>query len=139
MSNVRLSGMDHFSRLNNSVYLHDPTERKDSPDTPDLILLVGWMGASLRHLAKYTECYEKLFPSARILVIRTEAVDFFRTYSTDLKRVAPILEALYDLPSGSKYLIHLFSNGGSWTTTTIAREYQKKLGKPLSANALILG
>jgi hypothetical protein len=139
MSSAIPTGMFHFLRLNNAVYLHEPTEKRKSSDEPDLILLVGWMGASLRHLTKYKTSYERLYPSARILVVQTEAVHFFLTRSGNLKRVAPVLEVLYGLPPGSRFLLHFFSNGGAWTTSTIANAYQEKTGRPMPANAMILG
>lgn len=131
--------MERSLRLNRAVHLLEPTQNTKSQDEPDVILLVGWMQASTRHLAKYTSAYEKLYPSARILAVETVAADFFHSQSADLKRIAPVLEILYGLPSDAKLLLHFFSNGGAWTTANIARAYQKRTGRPLPATALILG
>lgn len=135
---TKSNGMEHFSRLNSAVFLHEPTTRQ-SPNDPDLILLVGWMNASMRNLAKYTAGYEKLYPSARVVVITTSAVDAaFTTNSANLNRIAPALEIVYSLPPDAKVLLHLFSNGGGWTTTLIARTYQARTGKPFPTTGIIL-
>jgi hypothetical protein len=138
MSNSKKqTGMEHFSRLNSSVYIHNPT--LNISEQPRLILLVGWMDSPLRALGKYAIGYEKLYPSARIVVVTTTAVDAtFRTHSANLERIAPILEAIYSLPVDAKFLLHVFSNGGSWTSTLIAAEYRAKTGKALPLTAMIL-
>jgi len=133
-----VAGMEHFSSLTRSIYVHEPAKTASSSD-PQLILLVGWMDASMRHIAKYTAGYEKLYPSARIVVITTSAIDAtIRTNAANIRRVAPILEIMYALPSDAKVLLHFFSNGGCCTTTMIAKLYEAKIGRPLPATAMVL-
>jgi hypothetical protein len=130
--------MEHFTRLNSAVFLHEPTHGK-VPNAPDLILIAGWMNASMRNLAKYTAGYEKLYPSARIVVITTSTVNAaFTTHTANLNRIAPALEIVYGLPPDAKILLHFFSNGGGWTTTLVADTYQAKTDKPLPASAMVL-
>lgn len=134
-----VSGLEHFTRLNSSVYIHEPTTTAMSDCHPDLILICGWMNASLRHISKYAAGHEKLYPSARILAITTTTYDTaFTTYTTNFMRIAPILEILYTLPPDAKVLLHTFSNGGSWTSTLIARKYREKMGKALAPTVVIL-
>src|SRR4051794_13777080 len=86
-----------FHASHPSVYLHDPVSAK-SPDEPDLIVLAGWMGASMRNLSKYANGYEKLYPSARIVVITTSAIDAaFTSDAANRKRLGPVLDIVYDL------------------------------------------
>lgn len=130
-------GLEHFSRLNQSVWYHQPTST--SSTQPDLVLLMGWMDATARHLSRYTAGYEKLYPSARILVITTSQIDAaFRTHSANLKRVKPALDVLYTLQPGAKLLVHFFSNGGGFTTTMIAKTYKEKMGQALPVSAMVL-
>ncbi|KAH6681671.1 hypothetical protein B0J14DRAFT_220428 [Halenospora varia] len=142
MSQVKKpTGLEHFSRLNPAVFLHEPatTSNASSTHSPDLILIAGWMDATPRPLSKYAAQYEKLYPSARIIVILTSAVDSaLRTASTNFNRVKPVLDILYALPADGKLLLHFFSNGGTYTSTMIARHYREKMGKPLPVTAMVL-
>jgi hypothetical protein len=140
MSKSKFStGLEHFVRLNQSIYLHQPSIAKTGTSQgPDLILILGWMDASPRHIAKYTAGYEREYPSARILAITTSAVDAaLRTTTANLNRVQPALDILYTLPADAKLLVHFFSNGGAFTNTLISKAYQEKRGRPLPASAQI--
>jgi hypothetical protein len=133
--------LEHFSRLNQAVYLHQPPANAGTGTSngPDLILLLGWMDASPRHLSKYTTGYEKLYPSARIVAVTTSAIDAaFRTHAANLNRVKPVLDILYTLPPDAKLLVHFFSNGGAFTNLLIAKTYQEEMGRPLPATAIVL-
>jgi len=130
--------MEHFTRLNPSVFLYEPTSKPSSIE-PDLIVLAGWMDAPMRNLAKYTAGYQKLYPSTRIVVITTSAFDTVaRSNSSTVKRIAPVLDAICALPPDAKFLLAFFSNGGLYTTSMLARIYREKTGKPLPATAIIL-
>ncbi|KAN0114742.1 Eukaryotic protein of unknown function (DUF829) domain containing protein [Hyaloscypha variabilis] len=130
-------GLEHFSRLNNSIWYHQPTSRTPSRD-PDLVLVLGWMDAQPKHIAKYAAGYEKLYPSASILGITTSAYDAaIATNSANTKRISPALDILYALPPNAKLLIHLFSNGGGFTGMLLARCYRKKTGKALPVTATV--
>jgi hypothetical protein len=134
-----VSGLEHFKRLNGSISIHEPTTTSSSSNGPDLILICGWMDAQPRHIAKYTAAYEKLYPSARILVVTTTAIDAaFVTWAANYKRVDLVLEILYTLPPDAKFLLHLFSNGGAFTNNLIANRYRERTGKTLPTTAIIL-
>ncbi|KAL2074133.1 hypothetical protein VTL71DRAFT_7911 [Oculimacula yallundae] len=132
--------LEHFIRLNPSVFYHEPTSSASKTSTaPDLILIAGWMDASPRNLAKYTAKYESLYPTARILAIITTSIDAaFLPHSTNLTRIKPALEILYTLPPSSNVLVHFFSVGGAWTTCLVAKTYFAKTGRPLPVTGMIL-
>lgn len=142
----RSTGLDHFVRLNQAVYLHQPEDtpassKATSNHDPDLILLVGWMDASPRHLSKYASKYEKLYPSSRILVITTNSLDtIIRSKASNLQRIKPALEVLYSLSANphAKVLLHFFSNGGGFTSNLMANAYREKMGKVLPVSGMIL-
>ena len=129
-----------FTSLNSSVYTLDPTSSSPStPRDPSVILLVTWMNASPRNIYKYTAGYRRLYPSARILVVKTSTIDAaFSTKRANVARITPALEILYTLPSDTKLLLHFFSNGGSFTSALIAKQYHAKMGRPLPALAMIM-
>ncbi|KAH6615922.1 hypothetical protein B0J18DRAFT_292489 [Chaetomium sp. MPI-SDFR-AT-0129] len=45
--------------------------------SPDVIILTSWTGASAKHVAKYTNEYNALYPGVPILLITTVVADFF--------------------------------------------------------------
>jgi len=111
--------LDHFSRLSTAVYIHEPPINLTTafPTESDLILLPAWLDAAPRHIAKYTTGYGHLYPSARILVIKTTLPDvIYRSIASNQQRVTPALEILLALPPNAKVLLHLFSNGGAVTS-----------------------
>ncbi|EKD20795.1 indole-diterpene biosynthesis protein PaxU [Drepanopeziza brunnea f. sp. 'multigermtubi' MB_m1] len=138
------SGLEHFTRVNESMWINKPTSTPTSTypspsSAPDLILLAGWMGASPRLLSKYTAGYEKLYPSARILAITTTACDaVFQSQSSNVARIEPAIDTLLSLPPEAKLLVHCFSNGGAWRTCTIAKAYREKMGRSLPVTAMVL-
>ena len=135
-----ITSLEHFSRLSQSVFIHEPSATSTQDDkAPDLILIATWMDASLRNIAKYTTGYAALYPSARILVITTSSTDAaFRSRAANAVRVTPVLEILYALPPHAKLLVHLSSNGGAFTVTFIADAYLRRTGKPLPLAGMVL-
>jgi hypothetical protein len=136
-----LTSLQNFTPLNHAVWIHEPASLAPSPSRdPSLILLVTWMNASLRNISKYTTGYQKLYPYARILVVTTSTMDAaFSTESASRARVMPALEILYKLDPNKKLLLHAFSNGGSYTATSlIAKEYHAKTGRSFPALAMVL-
>jgi hypothetical protein len=99
------------------------------------------MDAQAKHLSKYSSFYEKLYPSAHIVIVTTNSLDaLVRSTSANLNRIKPVLEILYSIPveSDVKVLLHLFSNGGGMTSTAIARAYRQKMGRQIPLSAMVL-
>lgn len=131
------AGIPNFSRLSRAVHLNQPNNN-NSVNEPNVILLLGWMNASLRNISKYTAGYERLYASATIIAITTSSVDLFVSKTMSLKRVAPALEILYAIPSDAKILVHSFSNGGALTLSLIAKEFLAQTGRLLPMAAMVL-
>ncbi|RDL40660.1 uncharacterized protein BP5553_00639 [Venustampulla echinocandica] len=143
MASAKVStGLEHFSRLNQAVYFHQPPPTVPTANQePDLILLLGWMGAKPRALAKYAAIYEKLYPSSRILIVTTDYLDVtIRTATANANRIRPVLEILYSLAehANAKLLLHFFSNGGGFTSMLIAQSFREKTGRALPVSAMVL-
>lgn len=125
-------GLEHFDRLNPSIWYRQTSLDTSTQDAPNLVLLVGWMDATARHVSKYTAGYEKLYPSARILAITSTVLDLtLASEAAKSKRLAPLLEILYALPPDTKLLLHFFSNAGAIVTMTLLRTYREKMGRML--------
>lgn len=101
-----------FDVLSPSIYLQRSSLQQSSPNAPDYIVLLTWMGAKAGHILKYVQGYSSLFPTARIMVITTAVPDMILVSSSSLqRRLDPAMQVLASVPK-AKALIHLFSNGG---------------------------
>lgn len=124
----KASGIEGFQSLTDSISVHRPTHDNASlPGTPPtVIVLCSWMAAAPKNIAKYTSQYQKLFPSATILLIQSSMVDMTASDSKMLKRLEMarhIIESdAFDVKhnkNGNVYL-HAFSNGGGTVATHLA-------------------
>jgi hypothetical protein len=132
-------GLEHFDRLNPSIWYRQTSLDTSTQDAPQLVLLVGWMDATARHVSKYTAGYEKLYPSARILAITSTVLDLtLASEAAKSKRLAPIFEILYALPPDTKLLLHFFSNAGAIITMTLFKTYREKTGRMLPVTAVVM-
>ncbi len=112
--------------------------------TPTLILVLSWMAAPTRHVKSYLAEYRLRYPSSTIVHISTSLID--ATVRPDvmrrreLKPVVDIItsEASRCSPSQPRILLHLFSNGGAYTTSQLAIAYRRQTGCPLPAAAVVL-
>lgn len=78
-----------------SVYhsARDPP-RRDS-DEPGLVILCSWGWAQRKYIAKYTDGYQKLFPSSDILLIESAKADLiWRPRVLQRRRLAPAIEVI---------------------------------------------
>lgn len=128
--------LNEFQRIGHNTYLFTPEAYgQDQP----LVLLFSWMGAASKHIAKYTVAYRKLYPGARILLIRNELQDFFRfraTYDKFLERAADVVKV--HVKSGGELLVHSFSNGGANQLCEFARLWVQREGSPLPMRAQVV-
>lgn len=68
---------------------------------PDLIILTSWTGASAKHVAKYTNEYNALYPGVPILLITTVVADFFlHSTAHKLAVLKPAVDYLLSWQSG---------------------------------------
>lgn len=130
----------HFTKLGPSVYIQDPKDTTTQDGLP-VIFIAFWMNAPPRALAKYVVEYRRLVPSARIIFIRSSSNDFFfrSTASAQQARVAPAVAALRaSVTPENPVFMHLFSNGGLFSTAHMLKAYRQALGKPLPISSMII-
>lgn len=119
--------LNDFTNLSSSIHLYQPPSRpgkEEQNESPSLIVLCTWMGASLRHVKKYTAAYQRIYPTATILVIESALPDMlWRPTSTQQTRITPARDVLLAAQAETatpKILLHAFSNGGANTATQLA-------------------
>jgi hypothetical protein len=127
-----------FARLGQQIYLFRPspqdrpsTTASPSDDDPDLIVFCSWMGAASKHVAKYTNVYRTKHPSSQILLLRQDGGDlFYRSIAQQIRNLEPAIRAIRAVqsaqaPKTPSVLMHIFSNGGSWTACQLADAYAR--------------
>ncbi|KAL5412693.1 hypothetical protein PMIN03_004162 [Paraphaeosphaeria minitans] len=112
-------------------------------DPPSLIIVLPWTGAHGRHVVKYTEAYQTIFPSASILCITTSTKDLcLRSSKRKQQRLQPavahIIEHVESNNDGANILVHAFSEGGSNKAVELAEVYSRTTGTRLPCSALCL-
>ncbi|KAF2265366.1 DUF829-domain-containing protein [Lojkania enalia] len=115
-----------FQAIGHNTLVYTPTTYTTKTTAP-LILVFSWMGAATKHIAKYTIAYQRLFPSARIVLVRCELVDMFRAEQEYAKLLAPALDTVHaHVRSGGEVLVHSFSNGGATQLLQFAKAWKRK-------------
>ena len=138
MTSLRLADpLSAFTRINESVYVYESSIEAHNTSEPDTILLLSWGQAPTRNIIKYFNHYKSLYPTSRILLIRTPFSDLIFHTQTSQKAVsAPAVDIL----SGgrvSRLLVHVFSNGGTYKLCELAKAYKRTYKTILPIRTLI--
>ncbi|MCJ1473767.1 hypothetical protein MMC13_002418 [Lambiella insularis] len=143
--------LKHFTQLNASVHVYKPLSSllnaSDSNSTdysvpastaPDIILLLSWAGANIRHVAKFVPGYLELYPTAQIVLVTSSFTDFiYGSRPGQKNQLKPVIEAIRS-DAEPVVLVHLFSNGGAHMLWRLAKLYKDHTGQLLPMNLLVL-
>ncbi|KAJ5761056.1 hypothetical protein N7520_008212 [Penicillium odoratum] len=134
------SALSAFNKLNDSVYISDPTELLEN-NNPPLIVLALWMNAGPAALLRYGNQYRRMIPSARIVMLRSTTNDFYfgSSDTAQATQLGPAVDALrtFAVP-GNPVFIHLFSNGGMLKTSQLMRVFKDMTGNPLPVSSMLV-
>lgn len=158
--------LSSLTRLSPSVYVYDPintavvyhdsttvrqeiTASKETITTsssaaPKIVVLFTWMSAHSVHIVKYLSGYQVLYPTSRILIIRSSPADFiWRSANSQRRRADPAVSAILshctvDEDSDPEILLHLFSNGGSSQLLPLLDAYRAQISISFPAHVKIL-
>lgn len=133
-----------FKKLSDQVYVRNGHPSAQDPNHPSTIVIYGWGDANPRHLAKYVDGYDKLFPHARVVLIFSPILKaLYQTLEARSRTMLPVIEAVYpealgnnkhNIPRSSgdeRVLLHVMSNTGgmncaatmnAYTTATTAKQ-----------------
>ncbi|KAK5939319.1 hypothetical protein PMZ80_008623 [Knufia obscura] len=122
-----------FRRLGEQVYYHE-VQTSDAPRVPedvpppDLIILCSWLYALPKHIAKYTNAYQRLYPDTPILLLKQDGPDLmWRPNAWQMTNLKPAVDIVKAAENGKnsrlKVLMHVWSNGGSFTACQLADAY----------------
>ncbi|OCF31128.1 hypothetical protein I316_07260 [Kwoniella heveanensis BCC8398] len=153
----------NFVRLNESVSLREPpsssspassslrptsiaqgsasgNDNDNDDSNRPLLILCMWMGASPKLVSKYTKHYIELFPSNTILLITCTMPEmFFVSTDRHSKLLRPALDVLLKYRDQEQGMVAgVYSNGGSYCLTQLARLYRESTGgEPLPLQATL--
>ncbi|KAF9500094.1 hypothetical protein BDN71DRAFT_1463354 [Pleurotus eryngii] len=107
-------------------FAEGPTEVEGGED-PNVIIVCGWLGASLAHIEKYTKVYRERYPNATIFLIMplVACLDTLGCIKFPNGRpstlIDPPLPVTLSPLSTPRILLHSFSNGGSLNVVALAK------------------
>ncbi|EXJ84026.1 hypothetical protein A1O3_04693 [Capronia epimyces CBS 606.96] len=144
-----------FERLGPQIFMYSPPvlDTNASPAVsadssaatyPHLYVVCSWMGAKSRNIRKYTKAIQTRFPVSSILLLRQDGGDlFWRSVGQQMTNLAPAVGVVRHLvynrkPNQPRVLMHIFSNGGSYTACQFADAYRISTGELPPISALIL-
>lgn len=126
-----------FDRISPIVFLHSPTSSTSLTGNRQLIILATWMNAPIKLINLYATSYRTHFPDAQILLITCAMTHLFLTpeskYQALLEPALPILENARSAISAAVY-----SNGGAFGLSSLARLYAMRNGRPLPVRSILL-
>jgi hypothetical protein len=125
------------TQLSQYVFFSEPTAQA-SPTSrdPRLVVMASWMDARDAHIAKYTARYQQLYPTARILLVKMAAGQFFWRRA-GVRAVQPAVSYLRSQlssgylslsPAQPQVLVHVFSNGGVASARNLFETYRGSTG-----------
>ncbi|PWY86878.1 hypothetical protein BO70DRAFT_369922 [Aspergillus heteromorphus CBS 117.55] len=123
--------------------LHPPTATTpEFPNQPQTVILAFWMNAPPRAYTKYITQYQTLLPHARILILLNTSSSFLlppNPATEQQTRLSPAVSVLRSASSSSSTVhIHLFSNGGVFSTTNLLAAYRNATGQPLPVSSILI-
>ncbi|KAF2106898.1 hypothetical protein BDV96DRAFT_309854 [Lophiotrema nucula] len=129
-----------FQKIGHNTFIYTPESYTRSSS---LVLFFSWMGAAPKHIAKYSVAYRKLFPNARILLVRCELPDMFHSRAQYRKLQAAALNVVAEhvkgsVEQGGDVLVHSSSNGGGKQVIEFSKSWKEMYGEPLSMRTQIL-
>jgi len=143
--------LSFMTKLSPVVYFYKPDPTcTPAPSAPRLLLLAAWMGAQEGHIAKYILPYQALYPTSPILLLRYNPNHFMsifpwrrRAIEAQYAVAVPILRQIAESPqpnrpsSAPEILIHIWSNGGSISLTTVYNHFKKATTAAFPAHTIV--
>ncbi|KAJ5469573.1 hypothetical protein N7539_009191 [Penicillium diatomitis] len=129
-----------FTALSDRIYIRNGNENT-SPvpaDHPTTIIIFAWGDGLPKHVSKYAEGFNNLFPSSRILVAISGTFHASPQPLNDrIKAMMPIIDTVFPTPTGDnasntgqeRVLLHAMSNTGGIFMAAAMAAYQERHGK----------
>ncbi|KAF2734800.1 hypothetical protein EJ04DRAFT_228668 [Polyplosphaeria fusca] len=130
--------LSSFDTLGPNTLLYTPQDWALEANAP-LILFFSWMSAAAKYIAKYTAMYHKLFPHSRILLVRANLADMFRSSAAFEQSRKPAFDIVREhVKGGGEVLLHSSSNGGGKMVVEFMKMWKRLEGGVLPIRAQVL-
>ncbi|GAA96172.1 uncharacterized protein L969DRAFT_91629 [Mixia osmundae IAM 14324] len=94
-----------------------------------VLLIFGWMEASMKHLSKYSDQYQLMYPSSTIVLIRSRQKHFMQPAARTAAGLQPVAKILREeravsssrAPAEATIHTHVFSNGGVYQLASLSK------------------
>lgn len=142
--------LDRFIALSSQVYLLRPSTESATPNTtekskdePDIVIVYGWGDAQLKHVAKFADGYNILFPSSKIIVLTSPLLGaLFRGPQHRHDCTLPLLKEAFgpasEPPRQPSVLAHVLSNTGMLYFTATLEAYKRSFGRPMPHSLVVM-
>lgn len=136
-----------FQRLRQQIFYYQPSTQivdTELTNPPDLLIACSWMGASSRNVRKYLSTYQTQLTSTPILLLKQDGGDFFwrlkSTLARNVKLAVSVIKGVVEAKKGEspRMILHIFSNGGSFSAINLADFYRASTREQLPLSALLL-
>ncbi|KAJ5657022.1 hypothetical protein N7507_008972 [Penicillium longicatenatum] len=125
-----------FTPISDRVYLRNaPENAAPAPaDEPTTIILFGWGDGMPKHVAKYSDGFHELYPSARIVVILSRTFQASnQPLDARVEAMLPVIDTVFPKPTGDgleeeRVLLHAMSNTGGIFLAAAFVAYQQRHG-----------
>lgn len=126
-----------FTPISDRVYLRDGHEkaRPCPADEPTSIVIFGWGDGQPKNVSKYADGYNKLFPTARIIVVLSKTLHASNQQEeARIQAMMPVIDLLFPTPTGDggpeqeSVLLHAMSNTGGIFVAAAVVAYQRRHG-----------
>ncbi|CAM1504968.1 Fc.00g106050.m01.CDS01 [Cosmosporella sp. VM-42] len=133
-----------FTPLSDQVFLREsplPTELAPN-DHPESVLIFGWGDGAPKHVLKYADGYQKLYPHATQTIVLSPILKAISSSLNDRSTsMRPLLDRIFPSPDSRenrRILVHCMSNAGGINTAAALHEYRQQFGEPLPHQLLVL-
>lgn len=133
-----------FRALSDQVLVREDADDSKRPSShPHAILIFGWGDCQPKHVAKYADGYNQLFPhSKQVVVLAPISKAFFSDLPRRTETMHPVLEFVDSLQtsdgSDPLILVHAMSNTGGTNYAATLNAHREKHSRPLPHALLAL-
>ncbi|KAF4339947.1 transmembrane 53-B [Fusarium beomiforme] len=120
--------LSYMERLSNEVSVYRPSA-EPTPSDPKIIIIASWTNALDNHIAKYVDKHKELYPTSQVVLVKSYNKNFFdpKVLAESVKPMVPVIRATFpEAPQSTsepEIMIHLFSNGGSSSISSLYDVY----------------
>ncbi|KAF4987261.1 hypothetical protein FGRMN_10463 [Fusarium graminum] len=131
-----------FTTISDLIFERKVDVNSSIPDShPHMVLIFGWGDGLPKHVLRYSQGYQAIFPNATQFIILSKLV---RALSSDMPQssaaMRPLIKAAFGTgnPDKKRILVHCMSDSGGISYAATLNEYRSQFSRPLPHGLLVL-